>query len=96
MANAVFHGADPLLLDQQLTSDERMVRESAATYCQEKLAPRMLEAFRNQQTDASIFRETGALGELGLSGPTIPELVAREVERVALRQGDVTGRAYLP
>jgi glutaryl-CoA dehydrogenase len=89
---ASFHWADPLLLDQQLTGDERMVRDTAAAYSQERLAPRVLEAFRNEHTDLSIFRE---MGELGLLGPTIPEayggaglnyvcygLVAREVERV--------------
>jgi len=69
-----------------------MVAESARSYCQERLAPRVLEAFRNEQTDPAIFRE---MGELGLLGVTIPEayggaglnyvsygLVAREVERV--------------
>src|SRR6266568_7131125 len=89
---APFQWADPLLLDQQITDEERMVRESAAAYCQERLAPRVLEAFRNEKTDPGIFRE---MGELGLLGPTIPEayggaglnyvcygLVAREVERV--------------
>ncbi|WP_372827717.1 acyl-CoA dehydrogenase [Polaromonas sp.] len=89
---ASFHWADPLLLDQQLSDDERMVRESASAYCQDKLAPRVLEAFRHEKTDVAIFREMGALG---LLGATIPEayggaglnyvcygLVAREVERV--------------
>ncbi|TAM04224.1 MAG: acyl-CoA dehydrogenase [Paraburkholderia sp.] len=87
-----FHWDDPLLLNQQLTDDERMVRDAAAAYAQDKLAPRVLEAFRDEKTDASIFRE---MGELGLLGPTIPEqyggpglnyvsygLIAREVERV--------------
>ncbi|AOY93188.1 acyl-CoA dehydrogenase [Cupriavidus sp. USMAA2-4] len=91
-ANAEFHWADPLLLDQQLSADERMVRDAAAAYCQDKLAPRVLESFRNEKTDVAIFRE---MGELGLLGPTIPEqyggpglnyvsygLIAREVERV--------------
>ncbi|KAA0181142.1 acyl-CoA dehydrogenase [Cupriavidus gilardii] len=91
-ANAEFHWADPLLLDQQLTADERMVRDAAAAYCQDKLMPRVLESFRHEMTDATIFRE---MGELGLLGPTIPEqyggpglnyvsygLIAREVERV--------------
>ncbi|MBV8273352.1 MAG: acyl-CoA dehydrogenase [Cupriavidus sp.] len=91
-ANAEFHWADPLLLDQQLTSDERMVRDAAAAYCQDKLMPRVLQSFRNEKTDVEIFRE---MGELGLLGPTIPEqyggpglnyvsygLIAREVERV--------------
>jgi glutaryl-CoA dehydrogenase len=92
MAHAEFNWADPLLLDQQLTADERMVRDAAAAYCQDKLMPRVLESFRHEKTDASIFRE---MGELGLLGPTIPEqyggpglnyvsygLIAREVERV--------------
>ncbi|NLY59143.1 MAG: acyl-CoA dehydrogenase [Gammaproteobacteria bacterium] len=93
MANkASFNWEDPLLLDQQLTEEERMVRDSAAQYCQDKLMPRVLESFRNEQTDAAIFRE---MGELGLLGATIPTeyggsglnyvcygLIAREVERV--------------
>jgi glutaryl-CoA dehydrogenase len=87
-----FNWDDPFMLDLQLTDDERQVKEAAAAYCQERLAPRVLEAFRHEKTDASIFRE---MGELGLLGPTIPEayggaglnyvcygLVAREVERV--------------
>ncbi|MFX1736089.1 acyl-CoA dehydrogenase [Paraburkholderia sp. A1RI_3L] len=89
---ARFHWDDPLLIDQQLTEDERMVRDAAQAYAQDKLAPRVLEAFRHERTDAGIFRE---MGELGLLGPTIPEqyggpglnyvsygLIAREVERV--------------
>ncbi len=93
MANhAKFVWDDPLHLDAQLTADERAVREAARAYCQERLAPRVLEAFRHEKTDPAIFRE---MGELGLLGPTIPEayggagmnyvcygLVAREVERV--------------
>jgi glutaryl-CoA dehydrogenase len=91
-SKASFHWADPLLLEQQLTDEERMVRESAASYCQDKLAPRVRDAFRNETTDPKIFRE---MGELGLLGSTLPEayggaglnyvcygLVAREVERV--------------
>jgi len=89
---AKFSWEDPLLLDQQLTEDERMVRDAARAYCQDKLAPRVLEAFRHEKTDPAIFPEMGALG---LLGPTIPEqyggpglnyvsygLIAREVERV--------------
>jgi glutaryl-CoA dehydrogenase len=89
---AAFKWDDPLLLDTQLTEDERMVREAAAAYCQDKLAPRVLEAFRHEKTDVAIFRE---MGELGLLGPTIPNeyggpglsyvcygLIAREVERI--------------
>lgn len=91
-SKASFNWIDPLLLDSQLTEEERMVRDSAAQYCNDKLMPRVLESFRNENTDASIFRE---MGELGLLGATIPEqyggsglnyvcygLIAREVERV--------------
>jgi glutaryl-CoA dehydrogenase len=67
---ASFQWDDPLLLEQQLSDDERQVRDAARAYCQAKLAPRVLEAFRHEKTDASIFRE---MGELGLLGPTIPE-----------------------
>ena len=83
---------DPLLLDQQLTQEERMVRDAAHDYAQGKLAPRVLESFRHETTDPDIFREMGSLGMLG---PTIPPeyggpglnyvsygLIAREVERV--------------
>ena len=92
MAHAAFQWNDPFLLEQQLSNDERMVRDAAAAYCQDKLLPRVTEAFRAEKTDAAIFRE---MGELGLLGPTIPEayggpglnyvaygLIAREVERV--------------
>ena len=91
-ARAQFSWEDPLLLDQQLSEDERMVRDAARDYCQGKLAPRVIEAFRHEKTDAAIFRE---MGELGLLGPTIPAeyggpglsyvcygLITREVERV--------------
>ncbi|MFL9841869.1 acyl-CoA dehydrogenase [Sphingomonas sp. ST-64] len=83
---------DALLLDEQLEEDERMVRDSARAYAQDKLAPRVLHAFEREHTDPEIFREMGALG---LLGPTLPEdyggigasyvsygLIAREVERV--------------
>ncbi|HEY4371778.1 MAG TPA: acyl-CoA dehydrogenase [Burkholderiales bacterium] len=89
---ASFHWEDPLLLNEQLTEDERMVRDAAHDYCQSKLEPRVLEAFRHEKTDPAIFRE---MGEIGLLGPTIPAeyggpglnyvcygLIAREVERV--------------
>jgi glutaryl-CoA dehydrogenase len=87
-----FHWEDPLLLDTQLSEEERMVRDAAAEYAQRKLAPRIHDAYRNETTDPSIFRE---MGELGLLGITIPEqygganlnyvsygLIAREIERV--------------
>jgi glutaryl-CoA dehydrogenase len=70
MAHAAFQWQDPFLLDAQLSDDERMVRDAAAAYCQNKLLPRVTQAFRNETTDPAIFRE---MGELGLLGPTIPE-----------------------
>ena len=73
-AKARFHWDDPLLLDQQLTDDERAVRDAAHAYCQERLAPRVLEAFRHGTTDAAIFRE---MGELGLLGADHPRAVRR-------------------
>ena len=92
MAHAPFQWEDPFLLDQQLTDDERMVRDAAAAYCQDKLMPRVRDAFRHEAMDTSIFRE---MGEIGLLGPTIPAqyggpglnyvsygLIAREIERV--------------
>lgn len=92
MAKASFQWEDPLLLSSQLSDDERMVQEAARVYCEEKLAPRILDAFRHERTDPAIFRE---MGELGLLGSMIPAeyggaglnyvcygLVAREVERI--------------
>ena len=92
MAHAAFNWQDPFLLDQLLSDDERAVRDAARAYCQDRLAPRVLQAFRQEKTDPAIFRE---MGELGLLGTTIPEayggagmnyvcygLAAREVERV--------------
>ncbi len=61
---ATFNWADPLLLDSQLTEDERAIREAAQAYCQDKLAPRVLQAFRDENTDTAIFREMGELGLL--------------------------------
>ena len=87
-----FQWDDPLLLEGRLDDDERLVRDTAHDYCQERLMPRVLEANRNEIFDREIFNE---LGELGLLGSTLPEaygcagvnhvcygLVAREVERV--------------
>ena len=82
---------DPFELDAQLTEEQRMVRESARQYAQDRLAPRVTAAFRSEDTDPEIFRE---MGEVGLLGPTIEGygcpgvdyvsygLIAREVERV--------------
>ncbi|WP_297908621.1 acyl-CoA dehydrogenase family protein, partial [Thiomonas sp.] len=92
MSQPSFVWNDPFLLDQQLSETERMVRDSARSYCEQRLAPRVLESFRHERTDRDIFRE---MGELGLLGPTVAEeyggagmnyvcygLVAREVERI--------------
>jgi glutaryl-CoA dehydrogenase len=92
MSKASFNWADPLLLDTQLSEEERMVRDAAAEYAQGRLMPRVHDAFRNETTDPAIFRE---MGELGLLGIMIPEqygganlnyvsygLIAREIERV--------------
>lgn len=88
---AKFNWQDPFNLDDQLTDDERLVRDTAASYAQQHLAPRVRDAFRNETTDRAIFNE---MGELGLLGSTIEGygcpgvnyvsygLVAREIERV--------------
>lgn len=87
-----FQWDDPFLLDDQLTEDERMIRDTARAYAQDRLQPRVIDAYREESTDPEIFRE---MGELGLLGVTVSEtyggvgasyvaygLVAREVERV--------------
>jgi glutaryl-CoA dehydrogenase len=87
-----FNWEDPLDLEGELTEDERMVRDTARGYAQDKLMPRVLLAYREERFDREIFNEMGALG---LLGPTIPEeyggaamgyvaygLIAREIERV--------------
>lgn len=87
-----FSWEDPLLFDGQLSEDERMIRDAARAFCDEKLMPRILEAHRHETHDPDVLREMGAMGFLG---PTIPEtyggpgvnhvsygLIAREVERV--------------
>ena len=92
VGKARFNWKDPLLLDQQLSDEERMIRDSAEQFAERMLAPRVLDAFRNEHTDPEIFRE---MGEAGLLGATIPEiyggsglnyvsygLIAREVERI--------------
>lgn len=92
MSKPQFNWEDPLFLDDQLTEEERMVRDSARDYCQSKLMTRILEANRHENFDREIMSE---LGEMGLLGATLPEeyggagvshvaygLIAREVERV--------------
>ncbi len=87
-----FNWEDPFLLDDQLSEEERMLRDGTRAYAQEKLQPRIIEAYREEKTDPAIFAE---MGEMGLLGATIPEeyggigagyvaygLIAREVERV--------------
>ncbi len=89
---APFQWDDPFLLDEQLTEDERMIRDTARDFAQEKLLPRIVKAYANETTERGIFNEMGAMGLLGV---TLPEeygcanasyvsygLVAREVERV--------------
>ena len=87
-----FDWEDPFRLEDQLTDEERMLRDAARAYAQDKLQPRVIKAFREESTDPEIFRE---MGEMGLLGVTVPEeygglgasyvaygLIAREVERV--------------
>ncbi|MDN5786429.1 acyl-CoA dehydrogenase [Pseudorhodobacter sp.] len=87
-----FDWEDPFRLDDQLSEEERMLRDGARAYAQEKLQPRIIAAYRDESTDPAIFRE---MGEMGLLGVTVPEeyggigasyvaygLIAREVERV--------------
>ena len=87
-----FDWADPFYLENQLLEEERMIAQSARTFAQENLQPRVIRAYAEEQTDPEIFRE---MGEMGLLGTTIPEeygglsagyvsygLVAREIERV--------------
>src|SRR5690606_23124761 len=89
---SAFAWGDPFLLEQQLTDEERMIRDSAAAFARDRLAPRIERAYLEEETDADIFREMGGTGLLGV---TIPEsyggigatyvaygLVAREVERI--------------
>ena len=91
-ARPVFSWEDPLLLDDQLSEEERLIRDAAHDYCQEQLLPRVIEANRHEIFDREIMNE---MGELGFLGSTLPEeygcaavnyvsygLVAREVERV--------------
>ncbi|MHA1128765.1 MAG: acyl-CoA dehydrogenase, partial [Alphaproteobacteria bacterium] len=87
-----FNWEDPFLLDDQLSDEERMLRDAASAYAQEKLAPRIIDAYREESFDPAIFAE---MGEMGLLGVTIPEqyggigssytaygLIAREIEKV--------------
>jgi glutaryl-CoA dehydrogenase len=87
-----FRWDDPFLLEEQLLEDERLIRDTARAYAQDKLLPRVIEAYREEKTDRAIFTE---MGRLGLLGVTLPEqyggagasyvaygLVAREIERV--------------
>lgn len=92
MSKQFFKWDDPFLLSEQLTDEERMIRDTARKYCQDKLMPRILEANRNEIFDRAIMDEMGSMGFLGC---TLPEeygcaelnyvsygLIAREVERV--------------
>ena len=101
-----FGWEDPFRLNDQLSEDERMMRDSARAYAQERLQPRVIAAYREEKTDPAIFRE---MGEMGLLGVTIPEeygglgasyvsygLVAREVERLNDAESGDDGNAHLP
>jgi len=92
LRTARFDWSDPLGVEDQLTGEEKSVRDAARAYCRDKLAPRILQAFREERTDPAIFRE---MGEMGLLGTTLPSeqggcglnhvcygLIAREIERV--------------
>jgi glutaryl-CoA dehydrogenase len=92
MADAVFDWSDPLLLNEELSQEERMVRDNARRFCQDKLVPRVRDDFRHERFDPSVMTEMGAMGFLGA---TLPEdeggaglsyvsygLIAREVERI--------------
>ena len=87
-----FNWSDPFLLDDQLSQEEHLLRDAAQTFAQDRLQPRVIDAFREEQTDPEIFQE---MGQAGLLGATIPEsfgglgagyttygLIAREIERV--------------
>src|SRR6202008_1075424 len=91
-SKAAFMWDDPFLLEEQLSEEERAIRDTARSYAQDKLLPRVIEAYLEEKTDRAIFTEMGALGLIGV---TIPEkygcaaanyvsygLVAREIERV--------------
>jgi glutaryl-CoA dehydrogenase len=91
-SKAAFDWSDPLLLEEQLTDEERLIRDTAREYAQDKLLPRVLSATREERFDREIMNEMGALGLLGSTLPTeyggsavshvAYGLIAREVERV--------------
>ncbi|MBL54714.1 MAG: acyl-CoA dehydrogenase [SAR116 cluster bacterium] len=91
-AKPAFDWADPFALDSQLSEDDRLVRDTAKAYAEDRLAPRIVEAFREEKTDTAIFREMGELGLLGVTvdpayggagaGHVAYGLVAREVEKI--------------
>ncbi len=90
----LFDWADPFLLHEQLSHEERLIQETAHAFAEDRLRPRIVEAYAHEKTDRAIFNEMGELGLLGLTLP--PEyggagvsyvaygLVAREIERVEL------------
>jgi glutaryl-CoA dehydrogenase len=106
MAKATFSWDDALLLEDQLGEEERLVRDTARAYCQDKLQPRVIAAFREEEFDREILSE---MGELGMLGSTLPEehggaglshvaygLIAREVERVDSRRRTIWSAASRP
>ena len=87
---AAFNWEDPLLLEEQLTEEERMVRDAARAYCQEKLLPRVLEANRHEVFHREIMNE---MGELGFLGSTHRRLWLRRRQLCLLRPDRARGRA---
>src|SRR4030081_3818171 len=92
MADSAFDWTDPFLLEQELSEDERMVKDNARRFCQDKLSPRVRDDFRHERFDRGVM---AAMGEMGFLAATLPEeeggaglnnvaygLIAREVERV--------------
>ena len=99
-----FDWEDPFRLNEQLSEDERMMRDSARAYAQEKLQPRVIHAYREEHTDPAIFRE---MGDMGLLGVTIPEeyggsglglteasIIMEEINRAGGNSGACHGQMY--
>ena len=91
-STSAFEWADPFFLEDQLSDEEKMIRDTARGYAGEKLAPRVIESYMEEKTDRAVFQEMGALGLLGVTLPSeyggaganyvSYGLVAREIERV--------------
>ena len=86
-SHATFQWDDPLRVELQLTAEERLVRDSAQAYCRDRLAPRVLDAFRHEATDTAIYREMGELGIAPQHAPLITRIKPGYV-RVTLENGE--------